>query len=303
MLQFQACFTEDNIVTDQEVYIFEVSLSSFNTSVVFNSHKLPVFVEFMQMWSEPCNAMADTLSILAREFAGQFIFAKVDIDEQAELRQDYHIENVPTLKVFKDGDVVRTEEGLMSEPDIRALLKSYDIFRASDDMREQARAMHMAGDTVEAINLLTEAIRNDPTNTRVAMDMIQVLIDIGELDQASALFDKLPEKDRSGDTGRSLSGQLTFSKLAANTEGKVALQQRIAGEPDNHDARFDLSVCLVAEHDYRQAMEQLFEILQKDPEYRQGAAREMIISLINMLTPNEPALAQEFRRRLGNTMA
>lgn len=290
-------------MTDQEIYIFEVSQSSFNTSVVSNSYKLPVFVEFMQMWSEPCNTMADTFSVLAKEFSGRFVFAKVDLDEQQELRKEYCIVKAPTLKVFKDGEVVRTEEGLVPENELRLLLKSYGIFRESDDMREQARNRHMAGDTVEAINLLTQAIQKDPTNTRVALDMVQVLIDIGELDRARTLFDRLPEKDRTGDTGRSLTGQLTFSELAAKTTGKDDLLRRIAGAPDDHDAHFDLSICLVAEHDYRQAMDHLFAILQQQPDYKQGAAREMIISLINMLAPNEPELAQEFRRRLGNVLA
>lgn len=290
-------------MTDQESYIFEVSQSSFNTSVVINSYKLPVFVEFMQMWSEPCNTMADTFSALAKEFAGQFVFAKVDLNEQPELRREYCIVNAPTLKVFKDGEVIRTEEGLVPESQLRRLLKSFGIFRESDEMREQARARHMAGETVEAISLLTQAIRKDPTNTRVALDMVQVLIDIGEINQARTLFDKLPENDKSGDTGRSLTGQLTFKELAAKTTGKDELLRRITSAPDDHDAHFDLSICLVAEHDYRQAMDHLFAILENEPDYKQGAAREMIISLINMLTPNEPELAQEFRRRLGNVLA
>jgi putative thioredoxin len=247
--------------------------------------------------------LSDALSDKAREFAGQFIFAKVDVDEQPELRKAYNIRNVPTLKVFKDGEVVRTEEGLLNEQDLLLLLKTFGIFHASDEMREQARDRHMAGETMEAINILTRAIQKDPKNTRVAMDMVQVLIDISELEQASTLFNKLPEKDKSSPTGRSLAGQLTFNKLAASTAGKDTLLQRIASNQDDYDAHFDLSICLVAEHDYKQAMDHLFAIQQKDPEYKQGAAREMIISLINMLATNEPVLAQEFRRRLGNVMA
>ena len=141
------------------------------------------------------------------------------------------------------------------------------------------------------------------TNTRVALDMVQVMIDIGELEQARTLFNKLPEKDKSGDTGRSLTSQLTFKQLAAKTTGKDELLRRIASKPDDYDAHFDLSICLVAEHDYRQAMDHLFAILRQEPDYKQGAAREMIISLINMLVSNEPELAQEFRRRLGNELA
>ena len=290
-------------MSNQEVFIFEVSNSSFGSSVLLNSHKLPVLVEFMGIWSEHCIKMEDSLAAMAKEFAGQFIFAKVDIDEQQELRKEYNIENVPTLKVFKNGEVVQTEEGLIEDKDLRLLLRSYGVFRESDDMREQARQKHIAGDTTEAIKLLTEAIQKDPANTRVAMDMVQVLLDIGELEQAKDLFNRLPESVRESTTGHALTGQITFRKLAAKTEGKEILLQRIAANPDDFDARFDLSICLVAEYDYQQAMDNLFFIFDKEPEYKDGAAKEMIINLTNALAPNDPTLAQEFRRRLGSILA
>lgn len=290
-------------MSEKEVLIFEVSSKNFNTAVILNSNKIPVLVEFMGMWSEPCIHLEERLAAAAKEFAGQFIFAKVDMDEQAELIKEYKIENVPTVKIFKDGEVVRTEEGLMGEDEIRALLKDFGVYRESDELREQARAKHIAGDTVEAIQLLTKAIQIDPANTRVAMDMVQVFLDMDELDQAKSLYERLPDADRQSETGRALTGQITFKELAAKTKGKPALQEQLFIEPDNHDARFDLAVCFVAEHDYHQAMDSLFMIIDKEPEYKEGAAREMIINLTNMLAPNDPQLAQEFRRRLGNALS
>jgi putative thioredoxin len=290
-------------VSEQEVFIFEVTQGNFNTSVIFNSHKLPVFVEFMGMWSEPCIKTEYLLSEMAREFSGQFIFAKVDTDAQTDLVSEYEIKNIPTLKIFRDGEVVLTEEGELTEGELRALLKAQGIFRESDEMREQARQKHMSGETIEAIQLLTAAIQQDHGNTRIAMDMVQIFLDMGELEQAEGLFGRLPAKDRESDLGRSLQGQLSFKKLAANTEGKEVLLDRIVTNPGDHDAHFFLSVCLVAEHDYQRAMEHLFTIFEANPEYKEGAAKEMIISLTNMLAPNEPALAQEFRRRLGNIVA
>jgi len=290
-------------LSDKDVFIFEVTNNSFATSVIENSHKIPVLVEFMGVWSGPCIQVSDTLSVLASEFAGQFIFAKVDIDEQPELLKEYAVENVPTLKVFKDGVVVQTEEGLLQQDELRTLLKGYSIFHASDEMRQQARELHMAGDTVQAVQLLTQAIQQDPGNTRVAMDMVQIFLDINELEQAITLFNKLPDRDKTSETGKALLGQLKFRELAAKTEGKAVLQERVMTVPDDHDARFDLAICLVAEHDYRQAMDALFIIFEQDPEYKNGAAREMIIMLINMLQSNNAEIAQSFRRRLGSVIA
>ena len=289
-------------MSDQDVFIFEVSKSNFNTSVILNSHKLPVVVEFMGVWSGPCIAMSDNLSKLATEFAGQFIFAKVDVDEQPELMKEYSVENVPTLKIFKDGEVVNTEEGLQKDDELRETLKFHGIYHKSDELRELARQKHMSGDTMDAIELLTKAIQEDPKNTRVAMDMVQVFLDINELEQAKGLFNRLPEPDRVSDMGKSLMGQLTFKDLAEKTEGKEQLQIRLNENADDLDSRFDLAICFVAEHDYKQAMDNLFVLFEGNPEYKEGAAKEMIVNLTNMLSVNEPELAQEFRRRMGSSI-
>jgi hypothetical protein len=86
------------------------------------------------------------ISDLASEFSGQFIFAKIDIDEQEELKQQFSITNVPTLIVFKDGKEVQREEGELQAQELRILLKHYGVFRESDHRREQAREKHIAGD-------------------------------------------------------------------------------------------------------------------------------------------------------------
>ena len=286
-----------------DVYIFEVSEQSFPESVLQNSFTIPVLVEFMGVWSEPCIMMVDNLARLAEEFAGQFIFAKVDVDEQQVLRKQYLVENLPTLLVFKNGEVVRTEVGQLTEDELRILLKDYSVYRESDEMREQARAKHLSGDTSGAIMLLTEAIKKDPANIRVALDMVQIFIDMADLEQARQLFNKLPEKQQQTDMGKSLSGQLLFLDLANKTQGLEKLSHTVLSEPDNSMARFDLAICQVARHDYHVAMDNLFHILAHDPDYREGAAREMIVTIINMLTPAEPELAQEYRRKLSNLLA
>lgn len=283
----------------KKALVFEVSESGFSRYVIENSHKVPVLVEFMGVWSEPCVAMADTLSGLASEFAEQFVFAKVDIDEQPGLRDQYAIKNHPTLLIFRNGEVELTQEGQMQAEELRVLLKGLGVFRESDELRQQARDKHMAGNTSEAIMLLTQAIQKDPGNTLVAMDMVQIFIDVGEVDQARGLFDRLPDSDKQSSAGKSLTGQLTFAELAAKTDGVSALSTRLEQDADDHDARFDLAVCLIAQHDYMGASDHMFTLLEKVPDYKEGAAKEMIITISNMLASNEPELSKKIRQKLG----
>ncbi len=287
----------------KDVYVFEVTQKTFEQTILFNSHKIPVIVEFMGVWSGPCVAMDLVFSTLAKEFAEQFIFARVDIDEQPELRNQYKIENVPTLLVFKDGKQIRSEVGELKENDARALLKDLGIFNQSDLMREQAREKHLGGDTAGAILQLTKAIKAEPSNTRVAMDMVQIFIDMGEIEQARSLYDRLPESACNTDMGKALSRQLTFATLAANTADIETLQARLAANADDADAHFDLALRLITLHQYSEAANHLFAILQNNTDYKDGAAREMIITISNMMASVDNELAQDIRRRLANFLA
>ena len=286
----------------EQALVLEVSESGFSRYVLDNSHKLPVLVEFMDVASEPCAVMADILSGLAREFAGQFVFAKVDIDEQPGLGKQYNIENLPSLLVFQNGELSFAEQGQLTEDELRVLLRGLAVFNEADALREEARSKHMAGDTNEAIVLLSKAIQQEPGNTRVAMDMVQIFIDVGELEQAQGLFNKLPNNDKESSMGKSLIGQLTFADLASKTVGIEALNERLTKDVNDHAARFDLSVCLVAGHDYDGAMAQLFSLLEMNPDYQDGAAKEMIVTITNMLSPNNPEQASAYRKRLSSLL-
>jgi len=288
---------------NQEILAFEVNQKNFDKYVLLNSHKVPVVVEFMGVWSGHCVAMDILFSGLAKEFTEQFIFAKVDIDEQPELRKEYKIKNVPVLMVFIDGEMVRTEAGELKDKEARELLKDFGVFHQSDLMREQARKKHLDGDTSAAILLLTEAIKIDPSNTRVVMDMVQVFIDIRELDQANSLFSRLPESTRETEMGKALSGQLTFAILASKTESIETLQSQLVTNPYNSSARFDLSLRQIAQYQYNDAIDNLFYICKEDSNYKEGAAKEMLITVSNMISPVNSDLAQDIRRKLANLLA
>ncbi len=284
----------------QTVYDFDINHKNFNELVILNSYKLPVVVEFLSVSSGICIDMERNLANFARDFAGQFVFAKVDVYEQPELKEQYQIEHLPTLKVFKDGEVIRTETGKMDENEIALLLKDYGVSRASDEMRLQARNMHLQGDTNGAITLLTQAIQQDPSNPRIAMDMVQIMIDVGAIEQATDLFNKLPDKEKSSDAGKALIGQITFINLALETEGKQVLMERLEKDPLDFDAYFDLGLCLVAERDYQASLEALFALLEQEPNYKDGAAHELIITILNMLAPNDPETTKKYRQRLSS---
>ena len=287
----------------KEVLVFEVSDRSFDKYVIGNSNRVPVFVAFISVWSEPCIQMADTFADLAKEFAEEFIFAKVDIEENSELKDKYGIENVPTMKIFVDGKVVVSEEGRLNEDEARALLKSFNIVNETEEKRLQARQLHIQGETHDAIMLLTLAIQQDPSNTNVALDMVQIFIDMSELEQAHGLFNRLPDEVKNSETGLSLTGQLWIIEEADKTAGLDVLKEILLTNPDDYKARFDCAICEIAQHNTQQALDHLFYIQQNNAEFKEGAAREMIVTIINTIAPNNPEMAQQYRTRLAGMLS
>jgi len=287
----------------KEIFVFEVSDKSFEKYVMLNSNKVPVFVIFMSVWSEPCVQMADMFSILAGEFAEQFVFAKVDIDENSQLKEQFNIRNVPTLKIFIDGDVVENEEGKLIEKEARALLKKYGIVNEIDEIRMQARQYHLQGDTSLAIKMLAQAMQKNLSNTKIAMDMVQIFIDLDEIEQATSLFNQLPDSAAKSETGESLSGQLWIIKQAKKTQGLDVLKEILLKNPDDMNAHFDCAICEISKHNTQQGLEHLFYIQKNNAEFKDGAAKEMIIAVLNKLALNNPEMVQKYRTQLASIVA
>ena len=286
----------------KDVYIFEATEKNFEQVVIQNSNKIPVITLFMSVSSEPCFVLTEILSKLAKEFAGQFIFSKIDIDEQQALTEQFKIENVPTILVIQNGKPTMTSEGLLTEDEARVLLKGVNVFNIADEMRLQAREKHMAGDTDGAIILLSQAIKEEPGSTKIALYMAQIFIDIKQIKQANDLFNKLPDAAKQSDMGKSITGQLTFINLAAEKQDIETLTRNIAGDENNQQARFDLAICLTAEYKYEQAVEQLLIMHKQDESFQDGAAKELAITLIAMLKTSQPEMASRAQTQLSNLL-
>jgi putative thioredoxin len=170
-------------------------------------------------------------------------------------------------------------------------------------MRMQARELHLSGDTQAAFIKLTEAIKKDPQNTRIAMDMVQIFLDTRMLDNANELYSKLPDSVKETSMAKSLARQLAFANQAAKTDGVEVLQARIAKNENDFDARFDLAICLIADYETVAAVDQLFYILQRNADFKEGAAKELIIAMVGILKEKEPVLAKEIQQKLSNLVA
>ncbi|MEA3405435.1 MAG: tetratricopeptide repeat protein [Pseudomonadota bacterium] len=288
---------------DKQVLNFEVSHSSFNSVVLMNSYKIPVVTLFMSSSDVTSIEMENMLSRYAAEFAGQFLLARVDIDMDADLKEQYQITSAPMIKIFKDANMVHQEVGIVDADDMAAVLKSFGISRAGDGLREEASRLNTQGDTEGAIKKLTEAIQLDPGNVRVALDMTQLLLDINMVEEAVKLFNRLPDSAKNSDQGKLIIGQVTFKNLAAKTPGVESLLKAVEEDSTDIDSKFYLAICYIAERQFDQALEYAFDVLTLEPNYKEGAAQEIIVTVIEMLDLFDTEAATKARRSLANIVS
>lgn len=281
-------------------YIFEVDEGNFQEIVIENSHRLPVLVDFWASWCAPCQMLMPVLAKLADEYAGKFLLAKVNTDEQRQLAGEYGIRSLPTVKLFRNGTVVDEFLGVQSEGAIRALLDAY-ADRESDRIRAQAMEAHMGGDTSAAIELLWNAITTDPGNTRAHMDLAQLLVEEGDFDNGEKVLKSLPNAKQADSDVTRLYARIKFARLAEEAPGADVLEQTLLKDPGNCEARYQLSAFKALEGDYEGAMDQLLEILRRDRSYRDDAGRKGLLSIFELLGGSGP-LVNRYRALMSSAL-
>lgn len=281
--------------TTDSPYVVNVTQENFASAVLERSHEVPVLVDFWADWCGPCHMLMPVLTKLAQEYGGQFILAKVNTDEQQALAAQYGVRSLPTVKLFKNGQVVDEFMGAQPESTVRALLDRH-IDRESDRLRHEARALMEGGEAEAAEQVLRRAAEMDPANANVKIDLARALMLQGRAEEATAVLDALPALERDRPEVRALRAEMTFAHVAAQEPDLRALEERVSANPDDLDARYALAAHYILRGDYEAGMDQLLAILERDRGYRDGAARTGLLAVFDRLGPGE--VVNRYRSRL-----
>ena len=280
----------------ETAYIFDVDETNFASVVLENSHKLPVLVDFWAEWCQPCQSLIPLLHKLAEELAGQFILAKVNSDEQQALTQQNGVRSLPTVKLIVNGEIVDEFTGAQSEAHIRTMLEPY-LTRESDNMMAAAVAEYEQGNTEAAIELMLAAAASDPSNTRVQAMTINVLLEHDRQDEAIQMLDNLPTEAQQDPDILGIKARLEIIEQAGNVDA-ATLQEQIAADENNLEAREQLSAVFVSQSQFELALEQLYEVMKRDRGYGDDAGRKGLLRLFEMLGSDNP-LVGEYRRKMS----
>ncbi|MEE8364970.1 MAG: co-chaperone YbbN [Gammaproteobacteria bacterium] len=277
-------------------YIHNVSAQDFQALVIENSLKQPVLVDFWADWCEPCKTVMPMLAKLAEEYAGKFILAKVDTEQEKALAAHFGIKSLPTMKLFVKGQIADERIGVIPESEVRAFIDAF-VTSESDKIVSAAMQALDEGRAEDALALMNQALAKDPENADLKIDIAKIVAAQGDRDSALALLDSLSDEDNKKDEVVKLRAEVNMAKQLENAPALPEIEQRLSDDPNDLDALLQKSRHLSASADYDEAMECLLKIMTVDRQFEDDLGRTSLISLFDLLGGEHPSV-QKYRRKM-----
>ena len=276
-------------------WTIEVSEAEFETAVLDRSLEVPVLVDFWAPWCGPCRVLGPVLEKLAAEYAGDFVLAKVNVDESPSLAGALGIQGIPAVKLFRDGDIASEFTGALPEPAVREFLSRF-LPSAADKQAQQAALLEQEGKSAQAKAADQQILDADPNHAKALLGMGRLLVNerndqaaLDQLDKISLVADERKEADR-------LIARIKLQE--GGTQDITALQAKVKAEPNNLAARFDLAQALAGMEKYEEALTEFLTIVKTDRGFQDDGGRKGMVQIFEVIGSDHP-LTDQFRSELA----
>ena len=279
--------------------MIDVTLQNFEAEVLKASMHAPVLVDIWAEWCGPCKQLGPVLEQLETEYAGRFVLAKLDADKVPEiagqLSQMLGTRSIPLCVLFVGGQPVDAFVGAQPPAQIRQFLDKHvpsEGALAAEEEVSEAEALLQSGDTAAALAKLADALAQDPANDDARADYVRLLIATGAYEEAAATLEEPLRREPRVLRFDALRRWLDAMEFVEKDErGNWALPQfdeLIAQNKRDFDTRFQKAQVLMAEGQWTQAMDELLEIILRDKQWNDAAARKTYVAILELLTPPPP---------------
>jgi putative thioredoxin len=280
-------------------YVINVTMATFQKEVAQKSMDTPVVIDFWAPWCNPCLQLAPILEKLAVEFAGKFVLAKVNTDEEPQIAQAFGIQSLPTVFAFVEGQPIDQFVGVMTEEQIRQWLGALLPSPAQQLARE---AMALAEtDPKGAEAKYREALALAPKEDSLRICLASVLLKQGRFDECGSIIEELAARGFLEPDAERIKSELEVRLAAAESGGVEQARKAADADPTNLILRIHLADAYAAASQHRKALEICLEIVKQDYGDARNEAKTTMVKIFDMLGPASE-LTGEFRRKLATAL-
>lgn len=291
--------------------IKDTTTATFSADVLQESRNQPVLVDFWAPWCGPCRQLTPIIEKVVRAAGGKVKLVKMNIDEHPAIAGQLGIQSIPAVFAFAGGQPVDGFMGALPESEVKAFV---DRLTQGKGGREQddpiaaamveAGELLAAGDAEAAAELYGAVVQHAPDNIGAMAGLAECYLAAGDTARAKAVAEQAKAVAPGAESDPALSSILAKLKLAeeiAQLGDPVLLQARIEGDPDDHEARYDLALIAQAMGDRDTAAGHLLEIIRRDRGFKDDGARQKLLEFFDAWGPTDPA-TKEARRRLSSVL-
>jgi putative thioredoxin len=282
----------------------DTTTQAFVKDVIEESRRQPVLVDFWAPWCGPCKQLTPVLEKAVKGAKGKAKLVKMNIDEHPSIPGQMGIQSIPAVIAFVNGQPIDGFLGALPESQVTAFIERLIKDRVGGeekDLLKEADAALAEGDATTAAEIYAQILAKDATNTQALGGLARAYVETGAIDQAKQTLALVPQSKQNDPAVAAARAALELAEQTKAVGPVGELEQKVAANPLDHQARFDLALALNGKGQRKEALDHLLEIVRRDRKWNDDGARKQLVQLFDAWGPTDEATI-EGRRRLSSIL-
>jgi putative thioredoxin len=287
--------------------IKETTTQTFVKDVIEESKRQPVLIDFWAPWCGPCRQLTPLLEKAVRAAKGRVKLVKMNIDEHPAIPGQMGIQSIPAVIAFVGGQPADGFMGAIPESQVTAFIDKLTkgVPAAGEpniaEILKEAETLLAEDDATAAAQVYAEVLSIDATNIAALAGLAKCYVTTGAIEQAKQTLAMVPESKRNDAAVKAVQAAIDLAEQAQSVGPIGELEQKVAANPLDHQARFDLATALNASGKRSEATSQLLEIVRRDRKWNDDGARKQLVQFFEAWGGADEATV-EGRKRLSTVL-